>query len=327
MRTVAVSAVNLRKGGTLRILQQTLEYLSARDDVHTVALVHDRGLCEYPGIEYIEIPWAIRSWAHRLWCEYVTMHKISLELEAKFGEPVDVWLSLHDTTPRVVAKKQEVYCHTSFPFLKLRPRDFLMDPKIPAFRLLTPLYYKIGAQKNDSIIVQQEWFADALSELMRVPRERFRVIPPAGAPSGSESSVTKIFFDPDNPSDLAAKMAGLAAEGALTFFYAATPDCHKNFETLLEAARLIPYLKVTITVKGDENRYAKWLRKRWGGLPNVDFHGLMEREELYGYYRSSDCFIFPSRVETWGLPISEYASAHPGGTILLADLPYARGHN
>ena len=69
MRTVVVSAVNLRKGGTLTILRQCLEYLSGvreSEDIKVVALVHDRSLCEYPGIEYIEMPWCIRSWGHRL---------------------------------------------------------------------------------------------------------------------------------------------------------------------------------------------------------------------------------------------------------------------
>ena len=35
----------------------------------------------------------------------------------------------------------------------------------------------------------------------------------------------------------------------------------------------------------------------------------------------ADCLIFPSRIETWGLPISEYAQYQK--PMLLADLPYA----
>ena len=383
MKTIVVSAVGLRKGGTLRILQQTLEYLSGRvaggpdaggeanervlcgpdaggEALHVIALVHDRSLCSYPGIEYIEIPWATKSWLHRLWCEYVTMHRISKRLAAENGgEPVDLWLSLHDTTPRVVCKRQEVYCHTSFPWLKLRLRDFVMDPKIPAFKLLTPIYYRIGARKNSSIIVQQDWLADALSRLMRVPRERFRVIPPVtGAPAphfapksgeNPETGAKVVYFAPDD----AGQLAGLMRDsGCHTFLYVSTPDCHKNFETLLEAARLLCFgkcpkqkpkiaknprvlrelpeaeedFRVTITVGGDENRYARWLHRKWGSLPNVDFHGRMGREELERHYRESDCLVFPSRVETWGLPISEYKAAHPGGMLILADLPYARGH-
>ena len=311
-RTIVVSAVNLRKGGTLEILRRTLGYLSGRNDgLRVIALVHRKELCDYPGIEYVEMPWCARSWGRRLWAEYVTMHRMSLELASeRGGVPVDVWLSLHDITPRVVAKKREVYCHTSFPFMKVRARDFLMDPKIPLFALIAKFTYRIGARNNDSIIVQQDWFADAMSRLLRVPRERFRVIPPVH----EEAHAAPV--DVRKPS-------------VPTFLFVSTPDCHKNFETLLEASRLLENelgtcrFRTLITVKGDENRYARWLYRKWGGVASVTFGGRVPHEELQGLYAASDVFVFPSRIETWGLPISEYIAANPEGRLLLSDLPYA----
>ena len=47
----------------------------------------------------------------------------------------------------------------------------------------------------------------------------------------------------------------------------------------------------------------------------------MDRNRLYDTYGQADCLVFPSRVETWGLPISEFAAF--GKPMLLADLPYA----
>ena len=308
-RTIVVSAVNLRKGGTLTILRNCLRYLSARtDEFRVVALVHRRALCDMPGIEYRELPWCTKSWFHRLWAEYVTMHRISRQLAAQDGRKVWTWLSLHDTTPRVEAEHREVYCHTSFPFLKLQARDFLMDPKIPLFALFTRFAYQVNIHRNESIIVQQEWFADALSRLLRVPRERFRVIPPERpcfVPGQAE---------PARP---------------YTFFYASTPDCHKNFETLCRAAEGLERqvgegrFRVVLTLRGDENRYARWLYRKWGHVKSISFAGFMSKETLFAQYASSQCFVFPSRIETWGLPVSEYMGTHPDGTLLLADLPYA----
>lgn len=313
-RTIVVSAVNLRKGGTLKILRQALQYLSGRaeqEELRVIALIHEKELCDFPGIEYIEMPWCIKSWAHRLWAEYVTMYGISKKLAAeRNGRPVEVWLSLHDTTPRVIARKREVYCHTSFPFLKIKARDFLMDPKIPLFAKLGSLAYRINAKENDSIIVQQNWFADALSGLLKVPRERFRVIPPE-----FENTVHNTGEPVKNEFP--------------TFLFVSTPDCHKNFETLLEASRLLEKelgrdkFRTVITVKGDENRYAKWLYRKWGRVQSVEFAGRVPHDELNSLYSSADVFVFPSRIETWGLPISEYMAANPGGRLLLADLPYA----
>ena len=307
-RIIVVSAVNIRKGGTLTILRECLQYLSAQEGLKVYALVHRRDLCDYPGIEYLEFPWTIKGWGRRLWSEYVTMHRISLEIEKKEGREIDTWLSLHDTTPRVKAKHREVYCHTSFPFLKWTLRDLRMDPKIPLFAMFTRFAYRINIKRNDCLIVQQEWFRDGLSRITGFPKERIRVIPPKVSLEGIQPETVQF----DKP----------------TFLYVSTADCHKNFETLCEAARLLEdevgegKFKVLLTIYGDENRYARWIAKRWGTVNSIEFIGHMSRERLFGYYKAADCFIFPSRVETWGLPITEYMMLN-GGRMLLADLPYA----
>jgi len=314
-RTVVVSAVNIRKGGTLRILQDCLDYLCGLGgEYRIIALVHRRDMFSQQGIEFIELPWTTKSWLLRLWAEYVTMHRISKRIAANSGgHKVWMWLSLHDSTPRVEAEHQEVYCHTAFPFMKARLRDFAMDPKIALFTFLTKWVYRINIRRNDCIIVQQNWFADAMSRMLGVPREKFRVIPP-------EAAKIQVASANDHPA---------ASNAFPTFFYASTPDCHKNFETLCQAARLLESstgtdkFKLILTVKGDENRYAKWLYKRYHDCSCIDFHGFMTREELIAAYRSADCFVFPSRIESWGLPISEFISYNPDGHMLLADLPYA----
>ena len=104
-------------------------------------------------------------------------------------------------------------------------------------------------------------------------------------------------------------------------------DCHKNFETLCEAARLLENevgagkFKVVLTVAADDNGYSRWLHEQWSGVQSIDFAGYMDKKRLYENYSAADCLVFPSRVETWGLPISEFAAT--GKPMLLADLPYA----
>ena len=300
-RNVVISAVNLRKGGTLTVLRDCLRYLSDRKDLHVTALVHNRDLCNYPGIDYIEIPWSIDSWLKRLKCEYLTMRRISEQLPA-----TDLWLSLHDTTPRVKAKRQAVYCHTPFPFMKARLRDWRMDYKIALFTHFTRLAYKWNAHRNRYLIVQQTWMREALAKLVSFDPKKVIVAPPAFRP-----------FD----------IPSLSPATPPTFLYPATADVHKDFETLCEAARIMEErigegrFRVLLTVKGDENRYAAWLRQRWGHVRSIDFHGLMSREELGRAYGEAACLVFPSRAETWGLPISEFLPT--GKPMILADLPYA----
>lgn len=303
-RTIVVSAVNIRKGGTLTILRGCLEYLSSlpSDEYRIVALVHKKSLSEYPNIEYIELPWSIKSWFRRLWCEYITMYNISKKLQ-----PVDLWLSLHDTTPRVIANKQVVYCQTSFPFLKRKMQDARFNVKIVLFSMFTRFAYRINIHRNKYLIVQAQWLRDSFSKMFGIPKERFIVCPP----EQKKVVYNKIEIE----------------HNVFTFIFVSTPDCHKNFETLCEAAKElerkigIGKFNVVLTIKGDENRYSKYLFSKFGGVASIKFEGLMPKDKLYSYYDCADCLVFPSRIETWGLPITEFAAT--GKPMLLSDLPFA----
>ncbi len=304
-KTIVVSAVNLRKGGTLTILRNCLSYLSTlaqTEGYRVVALVHRRDLADFPQIEYIELPWAVDGWLKRLWCEYVTMHRISKEI----GD-IDLWLSLHDTTPRVVARRQAVYCQTSFPFYRWKWRDLRFDYKIPLFAMLTKYAYRINIHRNKYLIVQQEWLRKGFSRMFGLERHRFIVAPPEREQIAAQATST-----PVEP---------------YTFFFASTPDCHKNFETLCRAAQLLEKevgkdkFRVVLTVDGTENKYAQWLHRRWGKVSSIAFEGFMSKEHLYATYAQAHCLVFPSQIETWGLPISEYMVYEK--PMLLADLPYA----
>ncbi len=109
--------------------------------------------------------------------------------------------------------------------------------------------------------------------------------------------------------------------------YPALARPFKNFELVCEAARILEqdsssHAEIRITVHGDENRYAKLLKVKFGDCKSVRFIGLQSFEEMQQQYAESDCLVFPSRRETWGLPLTE-AKEH-GLAILAADLEYAR---
>ena len=76
-----------------------------------------------------------------------------------------------------------------------------------------------------------------------------------------------------------------------------------------------------LTLAGTENAYAKRIRRNYGDLSNITFAGRLARNRVFDYYRSSDCLIFASRLETWGLTITEFKAT--GRPMLLADYPYA----
>lgn len=307
MKTIVVSAVNLRKGGTLTILRNCLEYLSGlaqSGNYRIVALVHKKELADYPGVEYIELPWTLKSWLLRLWCEYVTMYQLSKRLS-----PVYLWLSLHDTTPNVKAERRVVYCHNPFPFYSWKWKELLLNYRIVCFAWLSKYIYRINLHKNYRVLVQQQWIREEFIKIFHLPMEKIIVTLPTSLTSTSRIDRA------DNQST------------AYTFLYPSYGDIHKNFELLCRATTLLEKeigqgrFRVILTLSGMENKYTQWLYKKWGKTESLEFAGFMDRKRLYDTYSQADCLVFPSKVETWGLPISEYAEFEK--PMLLADLPYA----
>jgi len=175
MKTIVVSAVNLKVGGTLTILRNCLQYLSAlaeTEEYRIVALVYQKELAFFPNIEYIEMQWPKKCWINRLWCEYITMRKISVNLS-----PVYLWISLHDTTPSVQAEKRVVYCHNSFSYYKWKKQDVIFAPKIVLFALFTNFIYRNNIHKNSYIVVQQEWMKKGFIRTFGIQRKRLLLLP------------------------------------------------------------------------------------------------------------------------------------------------------
>lgn len=310
MKTIVVSAVNLNVGGTLTILRDCLQYLSqlsAEGEYRVIAIVHKKELAEYPLIEYIETPWPKKRWINRLWFEYVSLKKISKQIGY-----INLWLSLHDTTPNVTAKSQAVYCHNPFPFYQWSWKECFLAPKIVLFSLFSQWIYKKGIHKNKAIIVQQKWLKDEFCQRFGLPEDKVIVALPA-------KPIREL--DTVNPKETTPR--------TFRFIYASSPNSHKNFECLCRATKILEQsdlmvdFEVCLTITGDENKYARWLYRKWGTtLKNLKFIGFQNRTSLFYLYNESDCLVFPSKVETWGLPISEFATFNK--PMLLGNRPYAK---
>ncbi len=309
MKSIVISAVNIVEAGPLTILKDCLCHLSQwvaeqKGAYKVVAIVHHRALADYPHIEYMETQWPKKRWINRLWYEYVSLRKVSKDI----GE-VYLWFSLHDTTPSVKAERRAVYCHNALFGYRWKLHDLFFAPKMTVMAMLTKYIYRSNIHQNDFLIVQQAWFRDAMSKMFNIHRQKIIVAPPARPKF-----------------DIIKQRVKVDRERGDTFIYAASPNNHKNFEVICQAVDIlnneyqIDDFKVYITIRGNENRYAKWLYKTWGKLVSLEFVGFLSKDRLRDYYETCDCLIFPSKVESWGLPISEFAVYDK--YMLLADLPY-----
>lgn len=309
-KRVVISAVSFVEGGPLTVLVSCLKSAIQvfDDDWEIYALVHDKNLFDFSGVNFIEFPEAKRSWVKRLIHEWLIFSYWSQDFKP------DLWLSLHDITPRVNVRRQSVYCHNPSPFYSLTLRDAILDPKFAIFCLLYKFVYRIRIKKNHSVVVQQDWIRREFSKSFG--HENIMVAYPSTGLSG-------LLAKDDN----CALVAARKMDGPLVFFYPALPRTFKNFEVLCSAmSQLSPDVKdkieIRITIDGSENRYAKYIFKRYSSFPGVKFIGRQTREQMLGQYAACTAVLFPSKLETWGLPISE--AKELGIPVLAADLPYAK---
>jgi glycosyltransferase involved in cell wall biosynthesis len=298
---IVVSAVNFTEGGPLTVLRECLAAAAAVLPAkwELVALVHRADLIDEPRVRLISIPSAKKSWFHRLYWEWFGFGRISRELKPA------LWLSLHDITPRVSATRQAVYCHNPSPFYRIRLREALMEPTFLMFNQLYALLYRLFIRRNYCVIVQQDWLR---AEFIR----RMGQLPVVVA----------------HPSMQIDRLASTPKpRPTFVFIYPALPRVFKNVETLCKAAQILASrggsgFEVRLTLDGSENRYAGWLRNRFGDTAQVRFIGRQTKDEMAAHYGEASAVVFPSKLETWGLPITEgKAQRLP---LLVADLPYAR---
>ena len=305
-KIVVISGINIRKGGTLSIFYEFLDEIVEKEiykkyDVRI--MVSDENLFkEYRGkVEIHHFKEESKSRLKRYYYEYVWMKEYSKKND------VFLWLSINDKTPSVVANYRAVYCHNNTMFCRLRLREFFKYRRMVIYSLLYPLLWKKNIKENDMVVVQQHWLAEAFEKGLGlnnvcVMRPRSIAKSAEAYPLEKECSDKYIFIYP-------------------------TKACaYKNVDLICKASAIMrkkfdnQYI-VYITIDENDGKYAKSLMKKYSSDSNLKFCGFLPKEDLFKKYAEAECLIFPSRLETWGLPLTEFAKY--GKNIIASDLPYA----
>jgi glycosyltransferase involved in cell wall biosynthesis len=301
--TIVISGINMTNSGILSILDDCLLFLSKYTEgknIRIIALVPSKSLVtDICDVEYLEFPQSKKLWIFRLYYEFFHFKKLSEKLNA------DIWFSLHDLSPRVIAKRKFVYCHNPSPFFKPGWKDWRYAFKICFFSVFYKYAYRFNIKSNTAVIVQQHWIQNAFSKMYGI------------------SNVITAY--PEIHPEPSVKAADLD-KNKIHFFYPAFPRTFKNFEAICEAVEMLPQetrnkIQVHLTLEKSNNGYAKYLVNHYGKNPEIKFIGIISREKVSEYYNACDVLVFPSKLETWGLPMTEFKNY--GKTIFAADLPYA----
>ena len=311
-KKIIISGINFFEGGPLTILKDNLkfanDFLSIKYEI--IALVHRVDLFnsfEFDRINFIEFPKSKESYFIRLYLEYFYFYSLS-----KKWNPY-LWFSLHDITPNVKAEIRAVYCHNPSPFKPKLFSDLYFQPTLFFFSLFYKLLYKINIRKNKHIVVQQIWLKDEFVNLFSLNKENILVCYPV---------TEKIVFN----CEVFDINSSIKNDNFFIFFYPALARPFKNFEIIGDAVELLKNkgvmnFEVVLTISGDENNYSKYIFKKYKNLKQLKFVGMLSFDDVNEYYEKSDALIFPSTLETWGLPITEFKTYEK--PIILSNLPYA----
>ena len=101
-------------------------------------------------------------------------------------------------------------------------------------------------------------------------------------------------------------------------------------KTILEALNVLKQrkstvvnkIKIHLTISKGDSTLIDWLIDKYNLQEQIVFEGVLPHETLLSYYKSSQGLLFPSIIETLGLPMLEAAAF--GLPIIASDLDYAR---
>ncbi|MHA6509054.1 glycosyltransferase [Tessaracoccus sp. Y1736] len=292
---IAVIAVAAEVGGALTVLEGIHQAAAAFPEHEWTFFTGKPCLPTAPPVTVVRLAWVKRSWLHRLWFEWVDAPS-----RLRHGG-FDAILSLQNTLPPRINCSSAVYVHQAIPFSEHRFR-LLETPRLWAYQNLIGWLIRRSAMRADTVIVQTVWMRTALQRITNGDTTIRVAAPP------SDWSIQTPPYVP-------------TAANRKRFLYPASPEVYKDHKTLLEACSILlnrgfSDFEVLLTLTREE------LRRLESDLPikNVIPLGRVSRDALHRLYATS-VLVFPSFVETVGLPLVEAAST--SSFIVAADTPFA----
>lgn len=297
---ILVYDVAADSGGAVTVLRSFYEEFKQDKENEYLFVLSVYELEEAENIRVKNFPWIKKSPLHRVFFDHVMAPGLVKDYQA------DKVLSLQNIELPHAGVPQIVYEHNALPFseYKFKPQE--------AFRpwmtqQILGRMMKKSIRRAEKVMVQTNWMKEEIVRQCKISAEKVEVkFPPV------EMLPTEDYH---------------LNEECPVFFYPANASAYKNHRTFLNACELLQEdgyenYEVIWTVTGEENDGIRAIRKEAEdrNLP-IRFQGPLPRRTLFDLYATS-VLVFPSYIETIGLPLLEAKSA--GAWILAANCLYAR---
>lgn len=290
---IIVNATALDSSGALNILKQFIANTPTWGQ-WLIFVSNKVDITEYNGNIRIEHIARVKSVCKRLWWDLMGLNHW---LKCHQINPV-ACISLQNTGFRVTPRHIPffIYYHQSIPFYDFKWNPFKREQRVLwLYKNIYPIFIKLFLKKDTHIFVQLNYIKEGFKKRFHHNESLISVFSPTIlAPNPNNNSVN-VHLD----------------AGQLNLFYPATYFFYKNHYLLQTAVKsIVRPMRLFCTIDQGVIQDNK-----------IECVGKLTYSAVVSMYQQCDLLVYPSFIETFGLPLLEAAMA--GMPIIAADLPYA----
>lgn len=305
-KTIVVNATALASGGALTILRQFVNHIPHEDGFQYVIFIH-HSLTEFQDSDQIQFIKKVLPGWKRIWWDFWGLKK---EIK-KRNLNLKLVIGLQNTSMNVGSIPQVIYLHQG---VALHPRkwSFFNKRERPSafYKYVYPRFILAFFKSNSHFVVQTQWMSEGLQTRFSIPQGQIQVIKPALNLKDLKHPEVEVDQDP------------------IRVFYPATPEIFKNHEFLLEIVAKIkevggvkPFkLVFTFHELASPDIFQKIQELQIEDY--IEFTGQIHFKDVLDLYARSSFMVYPSEIESFGLPLLE--AAWFGKSIVALDTGFAR---
>lgn len=308
---VLVSAAALRTSGARTIYRQFIAHLKTRVDGNRYYIMvgRDMEMPEIMGVEYLVVD--VSSKIKRLMFDAFGLQRILSNHQIR----PDVVVSLQNIGLRKYKQMpQIIYYHNALPFFDykwclLKKKEYMMF----LYKHLYPYFVKRTIGIKTEMVAQ-------------LPFIKKGIVAKYGV---SPKQVHVMFPDLDDINIADVEVGGYDEVKAVDFVFPATYMPYKGHEFLVSVMEklydvnraLAEQVRIHLTLYETTSQALIKRMEAKGVRANFVFHGVVNHARLLSMYKGARGLLFPSVIETLGLPLIEAAKF--GLPVVACDLEYA----
>lgn len=305
---VIVLASACRSGGALSIYRQFITHLPIYVKDNKYYIFVDPSMDQPVMKNVLYIHEVDHSWKRRVYMN----RKGYLQTIKSMNVVPDVIFSLQNSGI-ITDCRQVIYYHQSLPFFRRFWNPFKVSERhLFMYQHFYPYFVKKTLNDRTDIIVQIPYIKKGFVNKFKYDPNKVHVIFP-DVEYVDVNAVLNIELEPQY----------------VHFIYPASSAPYKEHITIVKALdelRKIEYdlvsrIRIHLTIEKNSNIALYNLIVKKGLVRCFIFHGSLPHKTLMSYYRSVLGLLFPSTIETLGLPLLEAAAF--GIPIIVSDLDYA----